>query len=181
MQYIKNELREQPRYSCIGIPLLFSPFKKNYVNTLGEKLYTAYTFDMSLSGLAFDVEQSMSMGDKLLIVLPQPENNKVPEFISEEIEASVRWCRKLPSGKYRIGVSLDCPPVRKESITTVEKNDADWQVPSELNHTCPACNTHSTFTFFAYQTILAGKGVMPLYDCSACGTTRSLTGIIYPV
>ena len=169
-----TEHRREPRYTCITIPLLYSAQNDSIMKDMGKKLYHAAAVDLSLSGLAFDVDKPLLNGDKILVLLNKPD-----ESVHEELMTEVRWCRELPSGQYRVGVVID------DSSQSIQKNavpdinfKAERTTPAEIETYCPACKTKSTFIFVAYQPVLVNKGVMPLYDCSSCGTTRSLTGII---
>ena len=170
----ENEHRREPRYSCITIPLLYSAQNNSIMKDMGQKLYQAAAVDLSLSGLAFDIDKPLLNGDKILVLLDKPD-----EYLHEELMTEVRWCRELPSGQYRIGVVIDdsSQPIQKNAVPEINFN-AERTAPAEIETFCPACKKKSTFIFVAYQPVLVNKGVMPLYDCSLCGTTRSLTGII---
>lgn len=167
--------RKDERYLCVGIPLLYSAVDNTYTKNLGQKLLQAAAVDMSLSGISFDVEESMLVGEKLLLLI-----EKHGENINEELMIEIRWCRELPSGQYRVGGVIDIPQLGTELKTDVLISDyvGKHEVPSELESRCPACELQTIFRFIAYQPVLAGKGIMPLYDCLLCGTTRSLTGIL---
>lgn len=169
----KQDDRKETRYSCVGIPLVYSAANDSPLNGLGQKFYHAATVDMSMTGLAFDLEQPLLYGDKIIVLLDKSEG-----FIQEELVTEVRWCKKLSSDQYRVGVVVDVQqkPILEHAIPEINFNNARM-TPTELKIDCPACKKHSDFTFVAYQPILGGKGVMPLYDCSSCGTTRSLPGI----
>ena len=155
------EHRRETRYSCITIPLLYSA-------------QNAAMVDLSLSGLAFDVNEPLLNGDKIIVLL-----DKSDEYSQEELMTEVRWCRELSSGQYRVGVVIDdsSQSIQKNAVPDIHLN-VERTAPVEVETYCPACKTKSIFIFVAYQPVLANKGVMPLYDCSSCGTTRSLTGII---
>ena len=183
-QYPKHELnmtknaegehRRETRYSCITIPLLYSARDDSIMKEMGQKLHQAAAVDLSLSGLAFDVDKPLLSGDKILVMLDKPD-----EHIHEELMTEVRWCRELPSGQYRVGVVIDTSPqsIPKNAIPEINFN-AERTAPAEIETRCPACQKKSTFIFVDYQPVLVNKGVMPLYNCLSCGTTRSLTGII---
>ena len=170
----EHEHRREPRYSCITIPLLYSAQNDSIMKDMGHKLHHAAAVDLSLSGLAFDVDNPLLTGDKILVLLDKPD-----EYIHEELMTEVRWCRELSSGQYRIGVAIDASPqsIQKNAVPEINFN-AERTAPAEVETYCPACKQKSTFIFVAYQPVLVSKGVMPLYDCTSCGTTRSLTGII---
>lgn len=169
----KQDNRREPRYSCVGVPLLYSASNDSPLNELGQKLYHAATIDMSLSGLAFDMDQPLLYGDKIIVLL-----DKVDGFTQGELVTEVRWCKKISNSKYRIGVVIEFSqqPVPRHAVPEINFN-TPRTAPTEVKIDCPACKKHSNFTFVAYQPVIASKGVMPLYDCSSCGTTRTLTGI----
>lgn len=170
----KHENRRETRYSCITIPLLYSAQNDSIMKDMGQKLYHAAAVDLSLSGLAFDVDKPLLTGDKILVLLDKPD-----EYLHEELMTEVRWCRELPSGQYRVGVVIDASSqsIQKHAVADINFK-AERTTPVEVETYCPACHKKTTFIFVAYQPVLVNKGVMPLYDCSSCGTTRSLTGII---
>ena len=162
----EHEHRREPRYSCSALAAI--------LKDVGERLYHAAAIDLSLSGLAFDVDMPLLSGDKIIVLLNKPD-----ESVHEELMTKVRWCRELPSGQYRVGVAIDTSSqsIQKNAVPAINFN-AERTAPVEIETFCPACKKKSTFIFVAYQPVLVNKGVMPLYDCMACGTTRSLTGII---
>lgn len=171
---IEAEHRRETRYSCITIPILYSAQNDSIVKDIGQKLYHAAAVDLSLSGLAFDIDKPLLSGDKILVLLDNSD-----EYSHEELMTEVRWCRELSSGQYRVGVVIDASSQSIQKHVVPEINfKAERAAPAEVETHCPACQKKSTFIFVAYQPVLVNKGVMPLYDCSSCGTTRSLTGII---
>lgn len=174
---LEDEQRKEPRFPCVGFPLLYSALNDANVKDLGCKLHHAAAVDMSLLGMAFDIKEPLLIGDKLLI---QPDNNS--EDSKEKILTEVCWCRKLSSGGYRVGLvivtNISQQKTNKQQVASKIKKIVNRETPAEIVIVCPACKKHSTFLFFDYQPVLEGKGLMPLYDCSSCGTTRSLTGII---
>jgi len=167
--------RKELRYPCVGIPVLYSPIDSDSAADLAACLYKAIAVDMSLSGLAFDVEQAMYAGDALQILLEKPDDESVEELASE-----VRWCQRLPSGRYRVGVTINASMgvMTNWSNAQLKEFVGKFDAPKEINIRCPACEQQTTFSFVSYQQVLSGNGVMPLYNCLSCGTTRSLTGIL---
>lgn len=162
------------RYPCVGITLMYSPLINQNISNLSEYLYDATTNDVSLSGLSFDINQSLNPGDKLVVLISIPEQNT-----SERLITKVRWCDQLADKRFRVGVSIDTSEVISNDnpgnhISIPVNFDA---VPSEAELRCPACMQSSTFVFIGHQAI-KNKGSMPLYDCSNCGSTRSLMGVL---
>lgn len=169
------EHRKEARYPCVAVPLLYSPVSNSFAESMGEKIYKAAVVDLSLFGLAFDVDRAMQTGDKIRVLIGKPgeENN-------EQLAGEVCWCRELPNKQYRVGVAIDALLETQTNSHEAMHSElsAELEIPKEVESNCPACKKRSTFLFFAYQPVLAGRGVMPLYDCSTCGTTRSLSGIL---
>ena len=169
------EHRKEERFPCLAIPLLYSPVSDSYARDLGQKIYQAALQDVSYFGLSFDVDHLMEEGDSLLILIEKPEEDHI-----EELKVQVRWCRGIADGLYRIGVSIDVSQggARKSYDNAQFRLKGKIGSPKEVETSCPACKKQATFSFVDYQPVLSGKGVMPLYNCSICGTTRSLLGIL---
>lgn len=170
-----TESRKETRYTSLGIPLLYSATSHSYTKDLGQKLLQAATIDMSLSGLAFDVDEKMQKGDQIFLLIQKPEKNTYDELVTV-----VRWCRTIAEKKFRIGVSIDMSTTTRNHL---HKNApleliTKLDMPQEIEILCPACKSTSVFYFVVYQPLLRGLGLMPLYDCSLCGTTRSLPGLL---
>ncbi|MDH5393001.1 MAG: PilZ domain-containing protein [Gammaproteobacteria bacterium] len=165
--------RHEKRYPCVAIPLLYSAIKHAHVRRLGEKIFQAAAVDMSISGLAFDINQPMQAGEKLQLMIA-----KSGSHIDDELLLQVRWCRQLPSGKYRVGGVVDRPHAAHQSLTALPGSNGQQEVPAEIEARCPACKNPAIFHFVGNQHVFFSRGIMPLYDCSACGTTRSLTGML---
>lgn len=169
------EHRKERRYTCVAVPLLYSPVSNSYAEGMGEKIYKAAVVDLSLFGLAFDVDSAMQAGDKITVIIEKPEEEN-----NEQLAGEVCWCRELPNKQYRVGVAIEALLETVINSHEVLQFDLSGEVgvPKEVESNCPACEKRSTFYFFDFQPVLAGRGVMPLYDCSTCGTTRSLSGIL---
>ena len=170
--------RKELRYSCVGIPLLYTSTEHSDVTDLASCLHKAMVMDMSLSGLAFDVDRRMYAGDILHVLLEKPGGDTFKEIVTE-----VRWCQELSSDEYRVGITIDASARVMDTQSNMPMNEfiGKMDVPKEINTRCPACDQQSELCFVSYQPVLGGNGVMPLYDCSLCGTTRSLMGILNPV
>lgn len=95
------ERRQEARYPCINIPLLYSAASDSCIDNLAECLYHASAIDLSLSGLAFDVDFSMKIGDKLVI-----QFEKIIAMKNERLITEVRSCRKISPSLYRVGVCI---------------------------------------------------------------------------
>ena len=169
--------RKQTRYPCVGISLLYCALGDDYVSGLGSALNEAVLSDMSLSGLSFDVDRKLEPGSKLFILI-QPDGEGDED---EKLITRVSWCKQTSTDHYRVGVCI-------ESVETVNRKnpgvhipigtDNGFGIPSDVSMRCPACNEVSVFKFIGNQTVRNRKGLMPLYDCSSCLTTRSLVSIL---
>ena len=162
------------RYPCVGITLMYSPLINQNIDNLAEYLYDATSNDVSLSGLSFDVYQPLSSGDKLLVLISIPQQNS-----SERLLTEVCWCKQITANKFRVGVRIDTSELISNDspgnhISIPVNSDS---VPAEAELRCPACMQTSTFVFVDHQKI-PDKGSMPLYNCSNCGSTRSLIGVL---
>lgn len=167
--------RREQRFPCVGIELMYSPVRNDVVEELGSQLYSAVGHDMSYSGLSFDVVKPMSMEERIYIIV---HNQFQPP---ERLTAEVRWCKTLENNLYRIGVviiasagiALDTESNNNEFINSVENRS-----PSEAMLICPSCLEAATFNFIRNQEGNWKNGIMPLYQCSECGTTRSIPNIL---
>ena len=170
------ERRKEKRYPCVGITLLYAPTEDVSKANLAELIFKAAVHDMSLSGLAFEVEREMQKGDKLVVLMRQPDCDAPARVMSE-----VRWCKKHSSGHFRVGVIIDKDEVVIPDSPGRHISDpiGKTTVPHALFTLCPACEDMVTFKYVGEQPVLAEFGIMPLYNCSGCGTTRSLIGIFY--
>ena len=106
-QGIKNapdyNQRQEIRYPCVGIPLMYSPLENTSADDLAHFLQTATaTVDISLTGMAFDIEEQMIPGDRLIIYVTKSKG-KSPEGLTTK----VRWCKELSPGNYRVGVKIN--------------------------------------------------------------------------
>ena len=167
--------RSEERYS-ISFPLLYSPVKSSFEKNLGERLFKAISVDMSLSGMAFDIEEALPVGEKISVIIESPEEN-----LQEKLSCEVCWCRELSPGKYRIGTVIVSMKNRgiEPANTIPSKIISSGEMPKEFEYHCPSCLHTVTFEFIGYQPVLAGKAKIPLYNCPDCNTTRSLTGLLH--
>ncbi|HEC29719.1 MAG TPA: PilZ domain-containing protein [Gammaproteobacteria bacterium] len=172
---VDENRRSEERYTCAGIPLLYSSLTGSCIDDLADSLQLVTVYDMSLSGLAFDVDRAMKKGDKMILIMEQSE-----EGMKEGLSAEVRWCDALPSGKYRIGVAVELSENAMKANTDEKMVDiiTDKEFPKEIEIRCSTCQADSIFNFFSEQPVLSGSGLLPLYNCSVCNATRTLPGIL---
>ncbi len=175
-----EDRRAEVRFPAVGIDLLYCPVAGDCLEGAGESLRQAVAFDMSLSGLSFDVGRPLTQGATLLVLVDNPRGGP-----QERLLAEVRWCRELAPGHYRVGTVIQ--EARLEAPTGGELDPAPAaveaigkgpRVPTEAEFHCPACGARATFRLRGIQRGTWQRGIFPLYDCSACGTTRGISGIL---
>ncbi len=173
-----DDRRHERRYPVVGVEVLFSPFDGKVLENTGKMVREAVAFDISLSGLSFDVMEPVAEGEDLLIQFADPAGGK-----AESILAEVRWCHKVDHAHYRIGTRI------KESKSVEPGGDARGrlapqpigrgpQVPSGAEFRCPACKEFTIFSLIGLQSGSWEKGVFPLYQCKSCASTRSIVAIL---
>ena len=172
-----TENREQTRYPCVGISLLYCALDDDYVSGLGNALSEAAMNDMSLSGLSFDVNRKLEPGSKLFILI-QPDGEGEED---EKLITRVSWCKQTSPGHYRAGLCIESVEIvdrKNPGVHIPIGTDKGFGIPSDVSMRCPACNEVTVFNFIGNQAVREKKGMMPLYDCSSCLTTRSLVSIL---
>ena len=169
-----KQRRRYQRFRSVGMARLYSPAAGGYLDGVAQLILNAALHDMSLTGLSFDVSEAFELGELLYVEAQQTDQH------SERFKAEVRWCEALPAGGYRVGVKVTESGVverdRCESGEIVSLVGAEFPIAVDMS--CPACNESATFSFVSTQGAVAGGASMPLYNCSACGTTRSLAGML---
>ena len=172
---MENDGRHEKRYA-IKFPLLYSPTTSSFEENLGDRLFRAVTIDLSLSGLAFDVDKAIPVGDKINILPEKSGDLRMDALVGE-----ICWCRQLSPGQYRIGVHIVSQSAPGELRNPDNSNFIGKdEMPKEIDYFCPSCEQATTFHFIGLQPLLVGKIVIPLYNCTECDTTRSLTGLLNP-
>jgi two-component system OmpR family response regulator len=166
--------RLEQRFPCVGIELMFSPVRNQCIENLGAQIYSAIGHDMSFSGLSFDVVHPMNISDQLHILV---SNQFQP---TERLLTEVCWCKTLENGHYRIGVRIMASEGLAPTGEIIDENISvsDSIGPSEAKLVCPSCTKVATFNFVKNQEGDWGKGIMPLYQCDYCSTTRSIPNIL---
>lgn len=172
----QDERRREPRYPGVGIRLLYSPADDKVLDNLAQTLYHATMVDLSLTGLAFDVSKPMDKGDQL-VVLVHGVNDKPHERLITE----VCWQVRLGKDFFRVGTSILSSEILEDE-TEFEKIDdiqRGMDFPAGVAMPCPACGGDAMFNLSGLQPLSAGPtGLIPLYDCSHCGTTRTITSLL---
>ncbi len=172
-----DDRRNERRYPVVGIELLFSPFDGKVVQNPGKMLREAVAFDMSLSGLSFDVREPMEPGEELLIQIEDPAEQR-----AETVVAEVRWCRQIDDAHFRIGTrikeSTPGEPTREPGELISKSVGKVPMVPSGAEFRCPACGKLTHLTYIGLQAGTWEQGVFPLYKCEDCKSARSIIAIL---
>ena len=169
--------RLEYRFPTVGIELLYSPVEGKCLENAGRMLREAVGFDMSLSGIAFDVREPMEPGSYLVVEVASPIGGHAERVITE-----IRWCNELGNGLYRVGTQI----IESEpGDVTIEADDrigesvgAGPSVPTEIECVCGSCGVDSRFVFEGNQEGRWAEGVLPLYTCSSCQSTLSIIGLL---
>lgn len=166
--------RRGQRYSGISLNVLFSPVTGANVTELAESYLSAVSHDMSLGGMSFDVTELLEVESVLVISVPNDRDS------NDELRAIVRWCTRQGDGNYRVGLSFDTNFGIAKSFTRQDVSSVlhGPGVPAEMALSCPACNARTTFAYKGMQPCWGDNNELPLYDCKACGTTRSITSLL---
>ena len=172
---LKQEQREQPRFPCVGIELLYSPLDHSVIQGVGESLIQASPHDISLAGIAFDVNKPLENDQELLVKVKSPDNGE------ETMQTRVRWCKPLDRQQYRVGVSIISIEVKtkqKSAGYAIDPIGHGVAVPSGVSFICPACNERSWFVLVGQQEGVPEPSLLPLYNCGLCHTTRSIPSLL---
>ncbi len=173
-----DDRRHEHRYPVVGIEVLFSPFDGKVLENAGQVLREAVAFDISLSGLSFDVTEPVAEGEELVIQMADPAGGQ-----GERILAEVRWCHQVDHAHYRIGTRIKewqaakTPGGSRGDLISVPIGRGP-QVPSGAEFRCPACTKLSEFSLIGLQPGTWEMGVLPLYQCGSCSSTRSIIAIL---
>lgn len=170
-----EDRRQERRYPVVGIGLLYSPFDGRLLEKAGQLVREAVAFDMSLSGLSFDVRESLAPGEDLVIQLDDPAGGP-----AEKVLAEVRWCHQLDDAHFRIGTRIkeSVPGEPSGGELTSRSISKGPSVPAGGEFRCPACGELTEFSFIGLQAGTWEKGDFPLYQCAACSSTRSMVAIL---
>ena len=181
-----EDRRHERRYPVVGIGLLYSPFDGKVLEKAGQLVREAVAFDMSLSGLSFDVREPVAEGEELVIQVEDPGGGP-----AERVLAEVRWCQELDHAHYRIGTRIKewaagepgtggepaAEALDAEALDAVSISRGP-SVPAGGDFRCPACGKLTQFTLIGLQAGTWEKGDFPLYQCASCSSTRSMIAIL---
>ena len=171
-----DDRRQERRYPVVGIAVLYSPSEGKCLEDAGRLVRQAFAYDMSLSGLSFDVSEPLEPEDELFIEIADPTGQ------AERILAEVRWCRKIEEHHYRIGTWIKQAAAMDHPGTTAgleaKPIGKGAPVPSEVDFECPACGNQTIFALVGLQSGSWKQGLLPLYQCSLCQSSRAITGLL---
>ena len=168
-----DEKRREQRYLCLGIGKVYSALAGRNISGLGQLLHHAALSDASLSGLSFDVNSALAAGQKIYLLIDQPDGAS-----HERLVCDVRRCEKISDTVYRIGVSIDTAELVRVTMDGKDSLGVGRAMPVGAELVCPSCGSHANFNLAGYQKTGKDTDTMPLYDCGACGTSRTIIGVL---
>lgn len=153
---------------CVGFELQYSPLQRGCVENLAHALHP------KSNEFTFDVIQEVQAGQEILILF---SNKQGP---TQQLLAAVKDCSRLAEDHFRITLTTNT-----NSNIVVDNSDLislpiskGISTPVEITLHCPACNSKTPFHFVANQDGDWEHGILPIYNCSSCGTTRAMIGLI---
>ena len=153
---------------CVGFELQYSPLHRDCVDNLAQSLHSI------TSEFCFDVIQAVSVGQEIIMLF---SNKQIP---TQHLLAQVVKCVPLDDSHYRI-------TLKTQADTTIRIDNADLiclpickgpSTASAITLICPSCNNKTPFHFIANQGGDWERGILPIYNCGACGTTRTMIGLV---
>jgi len=152
---------------CVGFELQYSPLQRDSVDNL------ASSFITHMNELSFDVIKPVEAGQEILVLF---SNKQIP---TQQITADVINCIYLSDGHYRISLRT-----RPDSVVSIDKAELislpinkGPSTAQELVLSCPACKISTPFIYIAIQEGDWEQGILPIYNCGSCGTTRAMIGL----
>lgn len=153
---------------CVGFELQYSPLDRRCVENLAQALHP------KTNEFTFDVFQEVLAGQEIRLLF---SNKQGP---TQQLLAEVKVCRKLAKNHFRITLTTNT-----ENCVVIDNTDLiclpiskGASSPVEINLHCPACNNKTPFHFIANQDGDWEQGILPIYNCGSCGTTRAMIGLI---
>lgn len=154
---------------CVGFELQYSPLKRDCVENLAHALHP------ESSEFTFDVIQEVQSGQAILMLFSNKRNP------TQQLLAEVKVCNKLAEDHFRITLTTNT----NSKLLAMENSDLisvpiskGISAPVEITLHCPACNSKTIFHFIANQDGDWEHGILPIYNCGSCGTTRAMIGLI---
>jgi DNA-directed RNA polymerase subunit RPC12/RpoP len=153
---------------CVGFELQYSPLQRDSVENFANSLHS------NTSEFVFDVFQSVEVGKDILMLF---SNKQEP---TQQILAEVLTCIRLEDEHYRLTLKI-----RPDSRILIDKVDLIClpiikgpSTAQQMTLECPSCSSISPFRFIATQEGDWDNGILPIYNCAACGTTRAMIGLL---
>ncbi len=153
---------------CVGFELQYSPLERDCVENL------AYSLHKSSNKFRFDVTTELEDGQEVLMLF---SNKKSP---TQHLEARVISCEKMNKDHFRLTLRT-CPDssiVEDKSEVICLPISRGPSTAQEMTLLCPSCKKTTPFHFIANQDGEWERGILPIYNCSSCGTTRAMPGLI---
>jgi len=164
--------RTEPRFPCVGMELMYSPQSKACLDGVGRDFERVAARDISLSGLSFETDRPLGVGETLLVMVQNPGGDP------ERLVTEVRWCRPADQNGFQVGVKIVAlAEETDQGATVLDFVGRGLQTPVGFSLHCPACRRPSTFDLVGAQDG-DWEGIMPLYNCGDCGSTRALPSIL---
>jgi len=154
---------------CVGFELQYSPLQRDSVENFAHSLH------LKTSEFTFDVFQAVETGRDILMLF---SNKQAP---TQQIPAEVVKCVRLDEEHYRLTLKTlpdSCVLVDKWELICLPISRGP-STAQEMTMQCPSCNNTGPFRFIATQEGDWDIGILPIYNCAACGTTRAMIGLVY--
>ncbi len=153
---------------CVGFGLQYSPIERACVDNLAQSLHNL------TREYIFDVVQAVMPGQEIQVVF---SNNQTPTHC---LTAEVRECNQIGENHYRISLMTQAEAVvRMDNTESIYMPIAKGTATAlQMTLECPSCNHKSSFQFIANQEGDWEKGMLPIYNCGSCGSSRAMIGLV---
>ncbi|MDH5647724.1 MAG: hypothetical protein OEZ01_17055 [Candidatus Heimdallarchaeota archaeon] len=153
---------------CVGFELLYSPLDRDNMENIAHQIHS------KSNRFIFDVVAELTTGQEVLILF---SNQHGP---TEHLYAEVTHCVRLAEKHYQVG--LETQPnanviIDNASLVSLPINKGP-ATAREIILSCPSCKNSTSFRFVANQNGDWETGILPIYNCSSCGTTRAIIGMV---
>ena len=153
---------------CVGFELQYSPLSRGCIENFADVIC------MTKISFRFDVTRPLETGRNIIVLFSNQHNPT--QYLTMQIDT----CNQIEK-HYRVTISPG-----KETIMAY--HDAIEMIhlpilknrgtPVQISAICPACRCASEFDYVGMQDGDWPKGIMPLYTCASCSTTRTLIGLL---
>lgn len=154
---------------CVGFELHYSPFERDCIENLG---HTVQSIKLELS---FDVHDALKPAQQIVILF---SNQHSP---TEKLYGEVVSCKEIEKDTFRVKIRT----LTVQHISPDDSSDSislpvskGMSTPVEITLECPSCKATSIFHLIANQGGDWDKGIMPIYNCDSCGTTRAIISLL---